>query len=91
MFNFDYVVHEGKFIEFVHNEELILADVKSFCFINSLLEKVVTNCIVNVDDYLKGEKKIIEERTFTYPEIHDALKMTVMSRITSPDNHQCLE
>lgn len=87
MFNFDYPMHEGKFVEFTYKGKITLADVKSFCFINSLLEKVVVDLIINVDDYLSGADKITQEYIFMHPEIPDVLKLVVNSRIESRDNH----
>ena len=57
----DYIVHRGDFIEI--NSSTIVK-VSSFCYINELLEKVITEKVLNVTDFLNGEEPVIEEFDF---------------------------
>ncbi len=54
----DYIVHRGDFIEI--NSSTVVK-VSSFCYINELLEKVITEKVLNVTDFLNGEEPVIEE------------------------------
>ena len=69
----DYIVHRGDFIEI--NSSTVVK-VSSFCYINELLEKVITEKVLNVTDFLNGEEPVIEEFDFIIP-----LVLLVLSKI----------
>ena len=69
----DYIVHRGDFIEI--NSSTIVK-VSSFCYINELLEKVITEKVLNVTDFLNGEEPVIEEFDFIIP-----LVLLILSKV----------
>ena len=82
----DYIVHRGDFIEI--NSSTIVK-VSSFCYINELLEKVITEKVLNVTDFLNGEESVIEEFDFIFPNIPYALEAWVSTFNSNKKDFQC--
>ena len=82
----DYIVHRGDFIEI--NSSTIVK-VSSFCYINELLEKVITEKVLNVTDFLNGEEPVIEEFDFIFPNIPYALEAWVSTFNNNKKDFQC--
>ena len=75
--------------EYIKINDCIIVKIISFCFINELLEKVVTEKVLNIDDFFKGSEPIIEEFIFQFPEIPARLETAVAFYRIDKRDFQC--
>lgn len=79
------------FIEdlFLELDNSTFVEIISFCFINELLEKVEVEKVVNLEDFLKGEKPITENYIYSFPNIPTILKSVISFQNYDTKENQC--
>ncbi|MET3046593.1 hypothetical protein [Flavobacterium covae] len=75
--------------DYIKINDCTIVKIISFCFINELLEKVVTEKVLNIDDFFKGSEPIIEEFIFQFPEIPARLETAIASYGIDKRDFQC--
>ena len=81
-----HIVHRGGFIEI--NTDTIVK-ISSFCFIKELLEKVITDKLLNIEDFLNGAEPLTEQLIFEFPNIPSILDTAIISYEISKRDFQC--
>ncbi|MBF6654059.1 hypothetical protein C3B47_14480 [Flavobacterium columnare] len=82
----NYTYHKNRFVEI---DKQNIFEVKSFCFINELLEKVVVDKVTNPDEFLNGSEPILKELTIEFPNIHPAFNLVILSKGIDKRDFQC--
>ena len=79
-------VYRGNYIQI--NDSTIVKIV-DFCFINELLEKITTEKVLNIQEFLDGGEPLIEELTFQFPNIPSLLETVIASYKVNKRDFQC--
>ncbi|WP_459926208.1 hypothetical protein [Flavobacterium covae] len=75
--------------DYIKINDCTIVKIISFCFINGLLEKVVTEKVLNIDDFFKDSEPLIEEFIFQFPEIPTILETVITSYGIDKRDFQC--
>ena len=79
-------VHRGSYIQI--NDSTIVKIIY-FCFINHLLERVATEKVLNIQEFLSGGKPLTEELIFEFPNIPSLLETVIASYKVDKRDCQC--
>ena len=79
-------VHRGNHIQI--NDSTIVKII-DFCFINHLLEKVTTEKVLNIQEFLSGDEPLTEELIFQFPNIPSLLETVIASYKVDKRDCQC--
>lgn len=79
-------VHRGNYIQI--NDSTIVKII-DFCFINHLLERITTEKVLNIQEFLSGDEPLTEELIFQFPNIPSLLEVVIASYKVDKRNYQC--
>lgn len=79
-------VHRGNYIQI--NDSTIV-NIIDFCFINHLLERVTTEKVLNIKEFLDGGEPLTEELIFEFPNIPSLLETVIISYKIDKRDCQC--